>query len=133
MKRIVLIALRDPEGKVLLQHKDAAAPNNPNTWCLFGGQIEPDESMEEAAGRELSEELEIQADNLKFLGHKIDIDKDIERFYLSAWIDLSAEILKKQQHEGDDLGFFSMDEIKSMQKMNPAHQEAVIEYLGKAD
>jgi hypothetical protein len=62
----------------------------------------------------------------------MDTEKDIERFYLSAQIGLSAEALKQQQREGDDLGFFSISEIKSMKDVNLAHQEAIIEYLGES-
>ncbi|MGV3720271.1 MAG: NUDIX domain-containing protein, partial [Actinomycetota bacterium] len=49
------------EGRVLLQHRD----DNPEIvwpghWAIFGGHMEPGEAPEEAALRELEEELELR-------------------------------------------------------------------------
>ena len=48
--------LVDPGGRVLLQHRDADAPTSANKWSLPGGKVEPGETPEQAAHRELLEE-----------------------------------------------------------------------------
>ncbi|MET8529935.1 NUDIX domain-containing protein [Micromonospora sp. NPDC005172] len=53
---VALVLLVDPSGAVLLQHRDEHAPVSPNQWSLPGGHLEPGESPEQAARRELLEE-----------------------------------------------------------------------------
>jgi 8-oxo-dGTP diphosphatase len=53
---VALVLLVDPSGAVLLQHRDEHTPVSPNQWSLPGGHIEPGETPEEAARRELLEE-----------------------------------------------------------------------------
>ncbi|MDP3741198.1 MAG: NUDIX hydrolase, partial [bacterium] len=66
IKRVSLIIPITRERKVLLQHKSTDAPNNPDTWCLFGGSIEEGESPEQAARREFKEELQVSVSGLNF-------------------------------------------------------------------
>ncbi|WP_305798235.1 NUDIX domain-containing protein [Micromonospora sp. D93] len=53
---VALVLLVDPSGAVLLQHRDEDAAVSPGQWSLPGGHIEPGESPEAAARRELLEE-----------------------------------------------------------------------------
>jgi len=50
------ILLTDPRGWVLLQERDEHAAVAPNQWGMVGGHVEPGESFEAAAYRELGEE-----------------------------------------------------------------------------
>ncbi len=56
-ERAAAVLARDSRGRVLCQLRDGfegvAAPSQ---WCLFGGQVEPDESLRAAAVREFAEE-----------------------------------------------------------------------------
>jgi len=54
------ILLMDPAGRVLLFRFDAA--DRPPFWATPGGAVDPGESYEEAARRELIEETGIHAD-----------------------------------------------------------------------
>jgi 8-oxo-dGTP pyrophosphatase MutT (NUDIX family) len=53
---VALVLLVDPSGAVLLQHRDETATVSPNQWSLPGGRVEPGETPEQAARRELLEE-----------------------------------------------------------------------------
>ena len=52
--------LVDAEGRVLLQERDEHAPIDPDRWGLSGGHLEPGESPEEGAYREVEEETGVR-------------------------------------------------------------------------
>ncbi|WP_433369391.1 NUDIX hydrolase [Actinoplanes sp. CA-142083] len=64
---VALVLLVDPSGAVLMQHRDDHAPVSPNQWGFPGGRIEPGETPEQAARRELLEETGLTAGELRLL------------------------------------------------------------------
>lgn len=59
--RLSGIVLVRPDGQILLQERDEHAPVDPLRWSLVGGHLDPGESFEDAAYRELAEETGINA------------------------------------------------------------------------
>ncbi len=55
------VLLVDPRGWVLLQERDEHPRIDPDCWGLVGGHVDPDEDVETAAYRELTEETEVAA------------------------------------------------------------------------
>jgi mutator protein MutT len=51
------VILTDPDNRILLGHRTTT--DEPPTWCLPGGHVEPGEAFEQAAIRELAEETGI--------------------------------------------------------------------------
>lgn len=111
------VILISKDGSVLLQHRDKRNKWNQDSWSEFGGQIEEREEPEETAKRELKEELGIEIEDLKFF-KKYDINRADGAIYIqfvfTAPIDQSIQTLKKQQKEGDDLSFFTSEEIEDL-------------------
>lgn len=61
------VAVINRDKKILLLKRGPTAPYNPNNYCFPGGTVEENESLEDAASRELYEETGIVVDsnNLK--------------------------------------------------------------------
>jgi len=65
--RGVGVLLQDPAGRVLMQLRDdVPGIAGPGRWCLFGGHVDPGETLLETAVREMAEEtgLKIAPDQL---------------------------------------------------------------------
>lgn len=57
------VAVINRDKKILLLKRGSTAPYNPNNYCFPGGTVEKNESLEDAASRELYEETGIVVDN----------------------------------------------------------------------
>ena len=110
------IILIDNQRRVLLQYRDKNNRWNQNTWSEFGGQIEKNETPEEAVKRELKEEIGIELTNLKFFKkYRIQKEKGIyEAFFYTSPLNISIDILKLQQREGKDIGLFTFQETQNL-------------------
>lgn len=62
---IALVILVDRTGAVLMQHRDGNAPVSPNQWTVPGGRIEPGETPQVAARREVLEETGLAVDAIQ--------------------------------------------------------------------
>ena len=108
------VIVEDPQGRILLQLR---ADNH--CWGTCGGSIEPDERVEDAARRELSEETGLTAESLTLFGvfsgpelHYVypngDEVSNIDIVFLCR--SFTGE-LKPQADEVEMLRFFSIEEI----------------------
>jgi 8-oxo-dGTP pyrophosphatase MutT (NUDIX family) len=59
-KRFAAVVLVDARGWILLQERDEHAPIDPERWGLAGGHLEPGESPEAGAYREVEEETGVR-------------------------------------------------------------------------
>lgn len=104
------------EGKIALQLRDAAASTYPNSWGLFGGQIEPGESSRNALLREIREELELDVSNAEHL-----IDYGPVRVFIS---DVSSQWRYHVLHEGREARLFTFEEALAL-RLNAATEAAI--------
>ncbi len=71
--RLVRIMLEDDKGNVLLQHRSPTKDIYPNTWDnSVGGHVDAGEDYEQAAYRELREELGVEDVKLTEIGSFLD-------------------------------------------------------------
>jgi 8-oxo-dGTP diphosphatase len=115
--------------KIFIKHKDTGEylfflrdnkPNipNPNKWDLLGGGMEPGETPEKAAAREVEEETNISIDEFKFIlerkvrhtvGDKV---YNITSYIFQAVTD--APIEKIKLFEGRRIGYYTLADMKKM-------------------
>ena len=97
-----LLQLRDNKKEIF----------SPNHWGLFGGTKNNNETSKKAIKREIFEELGINCKVLKKIGegfHKPSGTKNI--FYLIKSLNV---IKSKNLKEGQDLGWFTLSQMKKM-------------------
>ena len=110
LKEVVSVFLRSEEDLYLMQLRDdEPSIVFPGHWGLFGGTIESEESICEAASRELKEEIEIHTvpeEIIEFRQYK-------QSNYIvnTCFYNLKTPLSKINQQEGTDLGLFSINEI----------------------
>lgn len=118
----VVAMLPYSKGKVLLQLRDQKEGIVfPGHWGFFSGSLEDGESPEQAALRELWEELEYKPPQLiKLATRRIpELNKKAHLFYCS----LAIPLRKLVQHEGMDAGLFSWKEISTLRLYSARKKE----------
>jgi len=116
LRRLALLIPTNRRKQILLQHRTPDAPRKPDYWAFFGGHIETRESPEAAAAREFKEELQIELEEIKFFRKYIFIEdgETVEKFFFITRLDEDSEKLKRQQLEGDDLGYFGSSDLDKL-------------------
>jgi 8-oxo-dGTP diphosphatase len=99
--RSVLMQLRDDKEGIAF----------PGKWGFFGGAIEPGEVPEDAARRELAEEIGYHANELVRLGSGIIPQVEVlsHAFACPLEVEMDALVLT----EGMDMAWFDLDELMS--------------------
>ena len=100
MHKAVGVVLKTRDGKFLLQWRDNKKEIvDPDTYSIFGGAIEPNESPEKAAIREMEEELELKLEekHLKFIDMNVK-GKDYQNYVFLYQMPVNQKELKL--HEG---------------------------------
>lgn len=116
--RVALYLLYNKRGQILLQHRDAQAPRQPNQWAFFGGHIRPGESPDQTVRREAEEELGITLHRLIFW--KIFRQPSstgegrLEKHIFLCPLTASLKQLRAQQTEGDGLALFSSRDLSNI-------------------
>lgn len=114
------------DGQVLLQHRDPnPAIRYPGHWAIFGGALEPGETAETAARREIFEELGLRLTGPLELVYVGD-DGQLHRTFYAAPLDRPVESLDLQ--EGQGMGLFT-PELLDLHPVVPLHREVVRTFL----
>ncbi|MFN6133707.1 MAG: NUDIX hydrolase [Synechococcaceae cyanobacterium] len=106
----VALALLEVEGRWLLQLRDdVEGIAAPGTWGLFGGHLDPGESPEQALRRELIEEINYEAEELRLWCHHRNAQRLASYFLGQLTVPLRALTLL----EGQDLTLATPAELRS--------------------
>ncbi|MBP1747531.1 MAG: Radical domain protein [Deltaproteobacteria bacterium] len=104
------LLIENSEGKVLLQLRDDRPDiPYPNCWGTFGGQVEINETPEQAIKREIKEELEYEASHPEYFGNFPFDGYDI---YMYRIIDPNVTLDNIRVKEGQRGDFFDLEQIR---------------------
>ena len=106
------LLIENSDGKVLLQLRDDRPDiPYPNCWGTFGGQVEINETPEEAIKREIREELEYEVFNPEYFSNFPFDGYDI---YMYRVIDPDVTLDNIKVKEGQRGGLFTLDEFRGI-------------------
>lgn len=117
-------------GTLLLERR-----SDNGLWGLPGGSLEPGESMEQVATRELYEETGLQAKNLELMNifsgeelyykypHGDEVYNVVAAYICSEF----AGNIKKDNHEVEEIKFFNINDIP--ENINPPDKPVIQEFL----
>lgn len=125
------------DGDIILQHRDDnPCIQWPNTWSLFGGGVEGDETYEEALARELQEELELDLHQHPFSFYKTFLQRKSIESAVSGDVDCHIFIVKNVDpkslvvHEGQGYVIFKESNSDAWRKASPTMRTIVTTYRG---
>lgn len=123
--RIVRIMVEDGQGKLLLQKRSAKMKRWPNCWDnSAAGHVDVGEEYDEAAKRELQEEIGIERANLEELGtyftdRKLEDIPHFRRFNRTYKTIATAAEVVIDPGEVSEARWFTLDEVKTLINESP--------------
>jgi len=122
--RIIVAAVIEEKGKILLGQKSKNRGPYPNTWHLPGGGVDLEiETLEEAMIREIKEETGLEVEKLERDGFDEDYEND-KHGELTHYVFLrfNVKVKDKKVKANDDLvelKWFKKEELKSTDLARP--------------
>lgn len=107
--------LLDKDNRILLIHRNTEKLKQ---WELPGGKLEIEELPEQAAIRELKEELNIEVDILKYIGAKEFEDNGVMLKYHWYKCQIKKGIPELMEDKFDDIKYFSKEELSKNNELS---------------
>ena len=132
---IAIVIPYTPNHKILLQKRTSISKYG-EQWSFFGGSIEKNESKEEAAIREIKEELDFDIKEQKYIGNiskklkNIKTNEVCKVTYEIFITNITEDLSQFKLNEGDDLKFFTIEEARKL-KMTPEIDNETINLFEK--
>jgi isopentenyl-diphosphate Delta-isomerase len=113
LHRAVHVLVFDDQGRLWLQRRSQAKDSHPGKWTSSAsGHVDPDESYQAAAVRELDEELGLSPP-LTFLG-KLAASELTEGEFSAVYRARSSQQPRPNHEEIAEMGRFSLEEAKAL-------------------
>ncbi|MEM7815539.1 MAG: NUDIX domain-containing protein [Candidatus Aenigmatarchaeota archaeon] len=109
--RAVAVVVLNKKGEILLEKRSLKKDMEPGKWGLVAGHVSPGESYEEAAVREIEEEIGIKPEKLSQL-FKVFFRTEKESEIIKCFSCVCEGPFKFNREEMDEVRFFSKDEVK---------------------
>ena len=121
--RVILVAIIDKQGRMLMQQRAKYKEVNPNKWDIStAGHVSAGQTSKEAAIREVSEELglNVKEDELKYVytfknGGKVKdnyISNHIYDFYIINKDEIKIEQIKMQESEVQQVQLCNKEQVQ---------------------
>ncbi|MHB8174220.1 MAG: NUDIX hydrolase [Nitrospirota bacterium] len=111
--RAAHVLVFNKKGELLLQLRSRDKDIQPGKWdTSVGGHLGVGESYEQAALREMGEELGIEPPELKYL-YDYPLRNDVESENIRSFLAMHEGPFKPQAEEIEDIKFWSLEEIAS--------------------
>lgn len=135
MHKEVIVLIVNDKKEILLQKRSANKKHFPNMWAILSGHVE-NESFEEAAIREVKEELDlkIESNELKSLAEK-DIVKDGNRHITKYYLLISNKGVNDftiQKEELSEVKWFNIEyviELLEKKDENFVYSDKILELM----
>ncbi len=119
---VAFMLIRD--GQVLAEKRKTSKKVAPGAMAIPGGHLEPDETIEQALHRELTEELAVKARQAEFVCTLLHRDGEIRRLHYFAVASWSGEI---SNNEAEHLAWIPLGDPSQLDL--EVDRVAVAEYL----
>lgn len=111
VRRVAFCVLAE-QGRALLVHRHAGRRLYPDVWDLPGGHVEPGETPDATARREIAEELGVTVVDLELVDVPVDVPGAITHTYVALrWLGEPANLAP---HEHDAIGWFTPAEAEGL-------------------
>ena len=124
------VAIMYAEGHVLLGKRAPGRLFHPDIWDLIGGRLESGESPDSALGRELSEELGVEATSYHLVGIETAHDTRYYVYLISEWNGIP---FNKATQEHTEIRWFSIYEIAEEKPLRGTYVPRVLDTLANIE
>lgn len=124
------LVLRD--GKILLGLRAPDSKTYPNVWDVFGGHVEPGETVEQALRRELGEELDITPIGFQLIARHVEPDparngRCLYHFFkVTAWRGPGPRLCGAEHSE---IRWYGLDEALALDLAAPQYRAMFKQHL----
>lgn len=131
IRHTVYVMLVTADGELLLQKRSAGAPNYPGYWdASAGGHIDEGEAPEQAAYRELEEELGVVDVELRLVDSfyfESEGDGRTYKYYAHVYVGKlpGRELPARLSEEVENVGFYTHTAANSLDKIMPLTKHIV--------
>jgi len=126
MRKVVKAVVYKHDKYLLQLRDDDPAISCPNTWGFFGGEVDNEESHEEALKRELQEELNWRPVNMELFCELRDFKNHCRTIYFSVHCNVTSKQLCLG--EGQEMKWYYKEEVFQLNNLPNVMKKIIKEH-----